>query len=105
MHKKEKDHISLLERALKKLWRKYNPAPVIKAKHTEISVEPRPFIGGKLNPQIADFILRLYLQKVKVNPNFNGEIEVRDGILKVKDKNGRLIAETTSPKIIREYLN
>lgn len=105
MIKKKKSYLDRLEDAIKRLWRKHNPTPIIKAKHTEISVEPMPFVRGHLNPQIAEFLVGIYVKKIKMDHLSNEQIEVTDGILRIKDKNGKLIAETTSPKIIQEYLN
>lgn len=103
--KKKRSYLSILSSGIKKLWRQYNHPIPIKAMHTEIIIEPQPFINGTLNPQIAEFLIGIYLQKIKVDPLFNGDIEIKDGYLKIKDKNGKLIATTSSPKIINEYLN
>lgn len=103
MQKKKKTYLDLLEGAIRKLWRKHKNPAVIKALHTEIMVEPQPFIRGILNPQIAEFLVELYLEQAKTNPLCEGSVLVKDGVLSILDKDGRLIAETTSPKLIRNY--
>ncbi|MFC1496001.1 hypothetical protein ACFL52_01140 [Candidatus Margulisiibacteriota bacterium] len=106
MHKKKPiSYLDRLEAALKKLWRKHHKAPVIKARHTEIQIEPHPFVRGHINPQMAEFLIGLYLKKVHQNNIYNDQIIVKDGVLMIKDQNGKLIAETSSPKLVKEYLN
>ena len=99
------NYLNLLEKAVKKLWRKHKNPQTIKALHAEVTVEPQTFVRGKLNPQVAEFLMELYLQKCKTNPLHNAQVEVKDGILRIINKNGKTIAETTSPKIIQNYLN
>ena len=60
-----KDSVDTLEDAVKNFWFKYGKTPVIKGYHTEVIIEPRFFVGGYLNPQIAKLILKVYLQKKK----------------------------------------
>ncbi len=103
--KKKRSYLSILSGGIKKLWRQHKSPTPIKALHTEITIEPQPFINGTLNPQIAEFLIGVYLQKIKVDPLFNGEIEIKDGYLRIKDKDGKVIASTSSPRVINEYLN
>ncbi|OGC03394.1 hypothetical protein A2276_00560 [candidate division WOR-1 bacterium RIFOXYA12_FULL_43_27] len=105
MLKQKRTYLDLLEESLKQLWRKHNRVPVVKAMHTEVIVEPQPFVRGILNPQVADFLVGLYLHNVKANIIKDGKVEVKDGLLRILDGNNNLIAETVSPKIISEYLS
>lgn len=105
MLKQKKTYLDLLETSLKALWRKHNRVPVVKAMHTEVVVEPQPFVRGILNPQVADFLVGLYLHNVKANIIKDGKVEVKDGVLKILDNEGKPIAETISPKLISEYLS
>ncbi|NQU18462.1 MAG: hypothetical protein HQ564_10430 [Candidatus Saganbacteria bacterium] len=105
MKKKRKTYLDVLESAVKKLWRKYKKPAIIKALHTEVIIEPQPFVQGELNPQISELLIGLYLHKVKTNHIKDGHVEIKDGFLQIIDSRGKLIAETASPKIIREYLS
>ena len=105
MQKKKVTYLNILENAIKKLWRKYNRPAIVKALHTEVTVEPQPFIRGQINPQISEFLIGLYLHKVKTNIIKDGIVEIKDGILRILDNENQLIAETASTKVIREYLS
>lgn len=104
MEKKKKTYLDVLEATIKKLWRAHNQPKIIKALHAEVAIEPQPFVHGQLNPQVTEFLISLYLHKVKANMLQDGKVEVKDGILKILDSENNLIAETASAKIIREYL-
>ena len=105
MRKKKITYLDVLNGIIKKIWRKHNDPTIIKALHAEITVEPTAFVNGKLNPQISEFLINLYLKEIKADPLYNGTVEVRNGLLLIKDKDGNLVAETTSPQAINDYLS
>lgn len=93
------------EEALHKFWLEKSKAPIIKAKHTELFVEPKVFVGGELNPEIGKLVIQEYLSRVRVEDIAKGSIVISSDLIKINDENGKLIAEVRSKRIINSMIN
>ncbi len=101
----EKTELEKLEDALRAFYRDYGRRTPIKARHTEVMVEPRFFIGGKLNPEIERLIVIVYLSKVKMDDILRGRVIIAPDLISIKDENGEEIVKVTSKKIIEGIIN
>lgn len=101
----EKDHLGKLEELLKDYWRQSGHASVIAAKHTEFVVEPRVFIGNKLNPEILKLLVLNYLVQTSKQDSGIGNIEATPDKLVIKSPKGRPMVVVRDPKIIQQYLS
>jgi hypothetical protein len=97
------DVVSKLEEALRKFWKDYGRANTIKGAHTEIVIEPKFFLNGKLNPEIGDLLISVYLSQTTINDVEKGKITLRDGALFINDKYGKPIAEVRNQSMIQEF--
>ncbi|MBU0572955.1 MAG: hypothetical protein ABIJ26_01270 [Candidatus Margulisiibacteriota bacterium] len=102
---KEITNIDRLEEALKRFWKDYdqNSRP-IKGVHTEVVVEPKFFLGGKLNPQVRDLLITVYLSSCTREDVEKGKITIQNGTLLIKDKYGKPMATIRKQRIIREFM-
>jgi hypothetical protein len=62
------------EEALRAFWLEKGKAPIIKAKHTELFIEPKVFTAGGLNPEIGKLIVKEYLSKVGIEEIAKGKV-------------------------------
>ncbi len=97
-----KSYLELLEDELKKLWRTYGNHHPIKGVHTEIEIEPKAFLGDKLNPEISGLLASVYLSKTTIDDVNRGKIELHDQAIVIKDKNKKPIAIIRSQKAVKE---
>jgi hypothetical protein len=97
-----KTYLEKLEDELKKIWRVYGAKGPIKGALTEIEVEPRIFVGDSLNPEISDLLASVYLSKTTIEYVENGNLEIRDEAIVIKDKNKKPIAIIRSQIALRE---
>jgi len=97
-----KTYLEKLEDELKKLWRSYGGKSPIKGALTEIEVEPRIFVGDSLNPEVSDLLASVYLSKTTIEDVENGNLELRDEAIVVKDSNKKTIAIIRSQVAMRE---
>ncbi len=101
----EKSALEKLADKLKGLWRKSGNASVIAARHTEFVVEPRVFVGDKLNPEILKMLVEHYLSNApKQDSGFGKNISVSYEKLIIKDSQGKPLVMVRDKKIIQEYL-
>lgn len=98
-----KDPVSKLEEALRKFWLDYGKTNTIKGAHTEIVVEPKFFMNGKLNPEIEDLLLSVYLSSTTVEDLKKERVTIKEGVLYIKDKFGNPVAEVRNQTMIREF--
>ena len=98
-----KTYLEKLESELKKVWREYGSRGPIKGAHTEIEIEPKVFLGDAINPEIADILASVYLSKTTIEDIENGNLELRDEAIVIKDKNKRPIAIIRSQMALREF--
>ena len=101
----EKSALEKLEDLLKDFWKENGNASVIAAKHTEFMVEPKVFIGDKLNPEILKLLVVNYLaQTSKQDSGMGGNIEVTPEKLVIKSPKGKPLVIVRDKKIIHQYL-
>ena len=102
----EKSALEKLEDLLKDFWREHGNPHIIAAKHTEFIVEPKVFIGDKLNPEILKLLVLNYLaQTSKQDSGIGGNIEVTPEKLVIKSPKGKPLVVVRDKKIIQQYLS
>lgn len=105
MSEEKKSALEKLEEMLKDYWRQSGNASVIAAKHSEFVVEPRIFIGDKLNPDILKLLVFNYLtQTSKQDSGIGGNIEATPEKLVIKSPKGKPLVIIRDQKIIQQYL-
>jgi len=107
MQKPEQNKTALerIEEALKWFWRKHSGAKMMKAKNTEFIVEPKIFIGDKLNPEIARLIIRRYLAKVTPDDIIKRKVIITPEKIIINDDDGKKILEVKSKRLIYSMVN
>ncbi len=103
-----KEHRSALEIAeehLKQFWREKSQATIIKAKHTEILVEPKVFMHGHINPEIGKLLIKEYLCNLSPDDIAKGKVIITADRIVIRDDNGEPIAEVKSRKLINSMIN
>lgn len=103
MDKQERNPVEKLEEGLQKFWREYGYSRPIRGIHTEVVIEPKFFMGGQLNPQLADLLVSVYLSQTTKEDLRNGRVTIQKGVMMIKDKKGKLVAEVRNQKMIREF--
>jgi len=103
MHK-EKSAMEKLEEKIKDLWKKSGSASIIAAKHTEFVVEPKVFIGDKLNPEILKLLVLAYLSQTSVQDSGAGNVEVHPDKLIIKSPKGKPLVIVNDKKIIEQFV-
>lgn len=101
----EKSALEKLEDHLKDLWIKSGKASVVAAKHTEFVVEPKVFIGDKLNPEILKLLVINYLSQTSKQDSGMGNIDVTPDKLVIKSPKGTPLVIIRDKKIIEQYLS
>ena len=101
---KEKSALERLEDKLKDLWRKSGKPHIIAARHTEFVVEPKVFLGDKLNPEILELLALNYLTQTSRQDSGTGNIEVTPEKLVIKTPKGKPVVVVRNQKIIEQYL-
>ncbi|MBN3032835.1 MAG: hypothetical protein JW873_01945 [Candidatus Saganbacteria bacterium] len=101
----EKSALEQLEAALKELWRQSGSASVIAAKHTEFTVEPKIFLGDKLNPEILKMLVINYLLQTSRQDSGTGNVEVSHDKLVIKTPKGKPVVVVRDKKLIHQYLS
>ena len=102
---KEKSALERLEEELKDIWRKSGSASVIAAKHTEFVVEPKVFMGDKLNPEILKLLVMNYLDQSSSQDSGTGNIDVTPDKLVIKSPKGKPVVVVRDKKIIQQYIS
>lgn len=100
-----KTALELAEEALRKFWLEKSKAPIIKAKHAELFVEPKIFVAGELNTEIGKLLIAEYLSKITIQDIAKGRVTITSDLIKIKDESGKLIAEVRSKKLINNMIN
>jgi len=101
---KEKSGLEKLEELFKDFWRKNGKASIIAAKHTEFMVEPKVFMGNKLNPQILKLLTVAYLSQTSKQDSGIGNIEATPDKIIIKSPKGKPLIIVRDKKIIEQYL-
>lgn len=100
----EKSALEKLEELLKDFWRKSGQASVISARHTEFTVEPKVFMGDKLNPEVLKLLVINYLAQSARQDSGVGNIEVSPEKLVIKSAKGNPVVIVRDQKLIHQYL-
>lgn len=100
----EKDPLQQIEELLKDFWKQSGNASIIAAKHTEFVVEPKIFIGDKLNPEILKMLVVNYLVQTSKQDSGTGNIEVTPDKLVIKSPRGKPVVIVRDKKLIQQYL-
>lgn len=101
----EKSGLERLEELYKDFWRETGNSSIIAARHTEFVVEPRVFIGDKLNPEILKLLVLNYLANTSTQDSGVGNIEVSPEKLVIKSPKGKPLVIVRDKKIIQQYLS
>jgi hypothetical protein len=101
---KTQDPLSELEATIKEIWLRQSGASVVSARHTEFVVEPKIFIGDKLNPEILKLLVLNYLSKTSVQDSGLGNVEIKSDKLIIKSPKGKPLVIVTDQKIVHQYL-
>ncbi|MDD4178887.1 MAG: hypothetical protein PHH14_02410 [Candidatus Margulisbacteria bacterium] len=100
----EKSALENLEESLKALWREQSNPHVIAAKHTEFMVEPKVFLGNKLNPEILKLLVLNYLMQTSRQDSGIGNVEFTGDKLIIKTPKGKPLVIVRDKKVIQQYL-
>jgi len=100
----EKSALEKLEELLKEIWKETGSASIIAAKHTEFMVEPRVFLGDKLNPDILKLLTINYLMQSAKQDSGIGNIEVTPDKLTIKSPKGKPLVVVSDRRIIQQYI-
>ena len=103
MDKKENKNMTL-EQMLKAFWLKNGRPSVIAARHTEFVVEPKIFIGDKLNPEVLKLLIVGYLNQTSTQDSGAGHVEVAPDKLVIKNSEGKPLVIVREKKIIQQYI-
>ncbi|OGC11740.1 hypothetical protein A3K48_04525 [candidate division WOR-1 bacterium RIFOXYA12_FULL_52_29] len=101
----EKSALEKLEESLKEFWRQSGQASVIAAKHTEFVIEPKVFMGDKLNPEILKLLVLNYLTQTSRQDSGIGNIEVATDKLIIKSPKGKPLVIVNDQRIVQQYIN
>ena len=105
MKPQEKSALEKFEGMLKDFWRKNGNPQIVAAKHTEFMVEPKIFMGDKLNPEILKLLVANYLAQTSNQDSGTGNIDVTPEKLVIKSPKGRPLVVVRDKKIIQQYLS
>lgn len=105
MKPQEKSALEKFEGMLKDFWRKNGNPQIVAAKHTEFMVEPKIFMGDKLNPEILKLLVANYLAQTSNQDSGAGNIDVTPEKLVIKSPKGRPLVVIRDKKIIQQYLS
>ena len=100
----EKSALERLKEKLKNFWKKNGDSHIIAAKHTEFVVEPKVFMGDKLNPEILKVLVINYLAQTSKQDSGTGNIDVTPDKLVIKSPKGKPLVVVRDKKVIQQYL-
>lgn len=100
----EKSALEKLEEMLKEIWKESGNASIIAAKHTEFVVEPKVFLGNKLNPEILKLLVINYLAQSSKQDSGAGNIDVTPEKLTIKSPKGKPLVVVSDRRIIQQYI-
>lgn len=104
MKSEDKSALEKFEEMLKDFWKKEGKPSIIAAKHTEFMVEPKIFMGDKLNPEILKLLVINYLAQTSKQDSGTGNIDVTPDKLVIKSPKGKPLVVVRDKKIIQQYL-
>lgn len=94
-----------LEQELKNIWVEYGHSSPVKGVHTEVTIEPQVFVGNKLNNEIADILVQLYLSRLGPQDLKDGRVEIDEDVMTLYSDEGKPLVEIRSKKTIREFIS
>ncbi|MFH0887532.1 MAG: hypothetical protein V1843_05120 [bacterium] len=94
-----------MEKRLDKFWKKYGRTLFVKARHTDLTVQPRMLVGHEINPEVLRRLIEAYLAKLTPSKILNGEVEFTGETIIIKTKDGKKLLEVTSQRIINNMRN
>lgn len=100
----EKTNLEVLEESLLNFWKKNENRQIIRGFHTEIVIEPRVFMNGELNPEIAALLAEKIVMRLLSEKSPSAKVNISREAITVTDKNGNPIVEIRDPKIIASIL-
>jgi hypothetical protein len=100
----EQSALEKLEAKLKELWREKGNPHIIAAKHTEFVVEPKIFLGTKLNPEVLKLLVLNYLAQSSSQDSGIGNIDATPDKLTIKTPKGKPLVVIRDKNIIQQYL-
>ena len=101
----KKEPAKNIDDQLKAFWRKKANPSIIAAKHSEFMIEPKIFIGDKLNPEILKLIVVSYLAHASKQDSGFGNIDIAADRLVIKSPKGEPLVIVRDKKIIEGYLS
>ncbi|MFC1510792.1 hypothetical protein ACFL5U_00170 [Candidatus Margulisiibacteriota bacterium] len=102
---KEKSAFEKLEELYKEFWRQKGDPQIIAAKHSEFMVEPKVFVGNKLNPEILNLLVVNYLANTSTQDSGAGNnIDISPDKLVIKSPRGKPLVIVRDKKIIAQYM-
>ncbi|MFA5035315.1 MAG: hypothetical protein WC500_06020 [Candidatus Margulisiibacteriota bacterium] len=101
----EKSALEQLEVALKELWKRSGQASVIAAKHTEFVIEPKIFMGDKLNPEILKMLALNYLSQTSHQDSGIGNVEVAPDKITINSPKGKPLVIINDQRVVQQYIN
>ncbi|MCX5750357.1 MAG: hypothetical protein NT099_01600 [Candidatus Saganbacteria bacterium] len=104
MAEEEKTNLEVLEESLINFWKKNESRKIIRGFHTEIVIEPRVFMHGELNPDIAALLAEKIVTRLLSEENPSAKVNISREVITVTDKKGNPIVEIRDPKIISSIL-
>jgi hypothetical protein len=104
MQKKELSAMEKMENMLKGFWKKHGNPHYIVGRHTEFVVEPRVFMGNKLNPEVLNLLIQNYLACAAADDSGVGKVKVKDDKLVITTPKGKPLAIIRDKKLIEQYL-
>ena len=94
----------IAEKALEKFWKKYGRTLFVKARHTDLTVQPKMLVDGEVNSEVMRRIIEAYLAKITPERLMH-EVEFIGDTLIIKDNRGKQLVEVTSRRLIDGMLN
>jgi hypothetical protein len=104
MLEEEKSALEKLEEVLNDLWKQSGNASIIAAKHTEFMVEPKIFLGDKLNPEILKLLVINYLAQSAKQDSGVGNVEVTPEKMTIKSPKGKPLVVVRDKMLIQQYI-
>jgi len=101
----EKTALQKVEDTLKRFWMGQKKSRLINARHTEVLVEPKVFIGGSLNPEISKLLIQEYLGKISAEDIAKGRVIITSDLIRIFNNDGTLVAEVRGKRIIDSMIN
>ena len=95
--------IKNVEEGLQLFWQDHGRSNKISGKHAQIVVEPKVIMNGKINPEIIDLMVSVYLSQFNINDVKKGRIVIDNGVMTIKDPFGTPIAEVRNQSIIEKF--